>query len=105
MRSNSIGPAVALVHHIAQRIEGGLIAGRRDVQATARGQLQAWRAEARSFSAQSLVVLFRLVDDKPICSKYWIKCKFICLISAALSPVFFVDTASHKLQDEDTDST
>ena len=34
-----VGPAVGLVHQIAQRVEGGLIAGRGDVQAAARGEV------------------------------------------------------------------
>jgi hypothetical protein len=32
-----VGPAVGLVHQVAQRVEGGLIARRGDVQAAARG--------------------------------------------------------------------
>ncbi|MFZ0099016.1 MAG: hypothetical protein WAK98_11060 [Gemmobacter sp.] len=32
-----VGPAVGLVHQVAQRVEGGLIAGRGDIQAAARG--------------------------------------------------------------------
>ncbi|MEP3304694.1 MAG: hypothetical protein ABJO05_22235, partial [Roseibium sp.] len=42
-----IGPAVALVHDIAQAIKGFLIAGRRNVQAASRGQLQARGAEVK----------------------------------------------------------
>jgi hypothetical protein len=42
-----IGPAVALVHHIAQAVEGVLISGRCDVQAAPRGQLQARCAEVK----------------------------------------------------------
>ena len=42
-----VGPAVALVHHIAQAVEGLLIAGRRNVQTSARGQLQARCAEVK----------------------------------------------------------
>ncbi|KAA8605070.1 hypothetical protein AL036_20925 [Salipiger aestuarii] len=42
-----VGPAVALVHHITQAVEGVLITGRRDIQAAARGQLQARRAEVK----------------------------------------------------------
>ncbi len=40
-----IGPAVALVHDIAQTVERVLVAGRRDVQAAPRGQFQARCAE------------------------------------------------------------
>ena len=47
LQLHRIGPAVALVHHIAQAVEGFLIAGRRDVQRPARGQLQARRAEVK----------------------------------------------------------
>jgi len=47
LQLHRIGPAVALVHHVAQAIEGLLIARRRDVQASARGQLQARRAEVK----------------------------------------------------------
>ncbi len=47
LQLHRIGPAVALVHHIAQTVEGFLIARRRDVQAPARGQLQARRAEVK----------------------------------------------------------
>jgi hypothetical protein len=32
LQLHRIGPAMPLVHHIAQAVEGGLIAGRRDVQ-------------------------------------------------------------------------
>ena len=40
-----VGPAVGLVHQVAKGIEGGLIAGRGDVQAAAGGQVKAWSAE------------------------------------------------------------
>lgn len=40
-----VGPAVGLVHQVAKGIEGGLIAGRGDVQAAARGQIKARGAE------------------------------------------------------------
>lgn len=40
-----VGPAVVLVHQVAKGIEGGLIAGRGDVQAAAGGQVKAWSAE------------------------------------------------------------
>jgi hypothetical protein len=40
-------PAVGLVHQIAQRVEGGLIAGRGDVQAAARGQIKTRGAEVQ----------------------------------------------------------
>ncbi|WP_407936310.1 hypothetical protein [Litorivita pollutaquae] len=33
LQLHRIGPAVALVHHVAQAVEGILISGRRDVQA------------------------------------------------------------------------
>ncbi|WP_245538095.1 hypothetical protein [Roseobacter litoralis] len=39
LQLHRIGPAVALVHHIAQAVEGFLTARRRDFQAAARGQL------------------------------------------------------------------
>ncbi|OED46898.1 hypothetical protein AB838_18655 [Rhodobacteraceae bacterium (ex Bugula neritina AB1)] len=42
-----IGPAVALVHHVPQAVIGVLVAGRRDVEALARRQLQARRAEVK----------------------------------------------------------
>jgi hypothetical protein len=42
-----IGPAVGLVHQIAKGIEGGLIARRGDVQAAARGQVEARGAEVQ----------------------------------------------------------
>ena len=42
-----IGPAVALVHHVAQAVIGVLITRWRDVEALARGQLQARRAEVK----------------------------------------------------------
>ena len=47
LQLHRIGPAVALVHHVAQAVEGLLIAGRRDVQAPARGQFQARCAEVK----------------------------------------------------------
>lgn len=40
-----VGPAVCLVHQIAKGVEGGLIARRCDVQASARGQVEARGAE------------------------------------------------------------
>ena len=40
-----VGPTVGLVHQVAKGIEGGLIAGRGDVQAAAGGQVKAWSAE------------------------------------------------------------
>jgi hypothetical protein len=39
LQLHRIGPAVALVHYVAQAVEGVLIAGRRDVQASPRGHL------------------------------------------------------------------
>lgn len=42
-----IGPAVGLVHQVAQRVEGGLIAGRGDVQAAARGKVETRGAEVQ----------------------------------------------------------
>jgi hypothetical protein len=47
LQLHRICPAVALVHHIAQGIEGVLITGRRDVQAPSRGQLQSRCAEVK----------------------------------------------------------
>ena len=42
---HGVGPALGLVHHVAKGIEGGLIAGRGDVQAAARGKVEARGAE------------------------------------------------------------
>lgn len=42
-----VGPAVGLVHQVAKGIEGGLIARRGDVQAAARGQVEARGAEVQ----------------------------------------------------------
>lgn len=42
-----VGPAVGLVHQVAKGIEGGLIAGRGDVQAAARGKVEARGAEVQ----------------------------------------------------------
>lgn len=42
-----IGPAVGLVHQVAKGVESGLIAGRGDVQAAARGQIEARGAEVQ----------------------------------------------------------
>lgn len=42
-----VGPTVRLVHQVAKGIEGGLIAGRGDVQAAARGQVEARGAEVQ----------------------------------------------------------
>jgi hypothetical protein len=42
-----IGPAVGLVHQVAKGIEGGLVAGRGDVQASARGQVETRGAEVQ----------------------------------------------------------
>lgn len=42
---HGIGPAVGLVHQIAQAVEGALIAGRGDVEATPTVQFHARRAE------------------------------------------------------------
>ena len=42
-----VSPAVGLVHQVAKGIEGGLIAGRGDVQAAARGQVEARGAEVQ----------------------------------------------------------
>lgn len=42
-----VGPAVGLVHQVAKGIEGGLIAGRGDVQALARGKVEARGAEVQ----------------------------------------------------------
>jgi hypothetical protein len=47
LQLHRIGPAMALVHHVAQAVEGFLVAGRSDIQAAARGQLQARRAEVK----------------------------------------------------------
>ena len=47
LQLHRIGPAVALVHHITQAVEGFFVAGWRDVQAPPRGQLQARRAEVK----------------------------------------------------------
>lgn len=44
---HGVGPAVGLVHHVAKGIEGGLIAGRGDVQAAARGEVEARGAEVQ----------------------------------------------------------
>jgi hypothetical protein len=46
-----IGPAVGLVHQVAKGIEGGLIAGRGDVQAAARGKVEARGAEVQLYTA------------------------------------------------------
>ncbi len=45
LQFHRIGPAVALVHQVAQTVIGVLVAGRRDVQAAPGGQLKAWGAE------------------------------------------------------------
>jgi hypothetical protein len=42
-----VGPAVGLVHQVAKGIESGLIAGRGDVQAAARGKVEARGAEVQ----------------------------------------------------------
>ncbi len=42
---HGICPAVRLVHEVAQAVEGALIAGRGDIEATPAMQLHAWRAE------------------------------------------------------------
>ena len=42
-----ISPVVGLVHQVAQRVEGGLIAGRGDVQAAAGGQVETRGAEVQ----------------------------------------------------------
>jgi hypothetical protein len=42
-----VGPTVCLVHQVTQGIEGGLIAGRGDVQAAAGGQIEARGAEVQ----------------------------------------------------------
>jgi len=47
LQLHRVGPAVALVHQVAQGIEGVLVAGRGDVQAAARGQLKARGAEVQ----------------------------------------------------------
>lgn len=44
---HGVGPAVGLVHQIAKGIEGGLIAGRGDVQAAAGGQVETRGAEVQ----------------------------------------------------------
>ncbi len=45
MGVHRVGPAVGLIHQVAKGIEGGLIAGRGDVQAASRGQVEARGAE------------------------------------------------------------
>jgi len=45
LQLHRISPTIALVHYVAQAVKGFLVAGGRDVQAAARGQLQARRAE------------------------------------------------------------
>lgn len=47
LQLHGIGPAVALVHQVAQAVKGVLVARRRDVQASACGQLQARGAEVQ----------------------------------------------------------
>jgi hypothetical protein len=42
-----VGPAVGLIHQVAKGIECGLIAGRGDVEAAARGQVEARGAEVQ----------------------------------------------------------
>lgn len=42
-----VGPAMGLVHQVAKGIEGGLIAGRGNVQAAARGKVEARGAEVQ----------------------------------------------------------
>lgn len=42
-----VGPTVCLVHKVAKGVESGLIAGRGDVQAAARGQVEARGAEVQ----------------------------------------------------------
>lgn len=42
-----VSPAVCLVHQVAQRVECGLIARRGDVQAAARGQVEARGTEVQ----------------------------------------------------------
>jgi hypothetical protein len=46
-----VGPAVGLVHQVAKGIKGGLIAGRGDVQASARGKVEARGAEVQLHAA------------------------------------------------------
>jgi hypothetical protein len=60
-----VGPSVALVHHIAQAVEGVLISGRRDVQASARGQFQARRTEVELDA-----VFVGMSDPKRFCRKF-----------------------------------
>jgi len=42
---HGIGPAVGLVHQVAQAVEGAFVAGWRNIEATPAVQLHAWRAE------------------------------------------------------------
>lgn len=44
---HGIGPAVGLVHQVTKGIEGGLIAGRGDVEAAAGGQVETRGAEVQ----------------------------------------------------------
>ncbi|PYF06984.1 hypothetical protein C8J30_12129 [Rhodobacter viridis] len=44
---HGVGPAVGLVHQVAEGVEGGLVAGRGDVQAAARRQVEARGAEVQ----------------------------------------------------------
>lgn len=47
LQLHRIGPAVALVHQVAQAVIGVLVARRRDVETAPAGQLQARRAEVQ----------------------------------------------------------
>lgn len=47
LQLHRIGPTVALIHEVTQRIEGVLIARRRDVEASPGGQFQARGAEVQ----------------------------------------------------------
>ena len=60
-RVHRVGPAVLLVQHIAQRVIGALIAGRRDVQAAARDQIH-----ARSAEMQLHAVLMGVADPEHV---------------------------------------
>lgn len=58
---HGVGPAVCLIHQVAKGIEGGLIAGRGDVQAPARGQV-----EARGAEVQLDAALVAMADPKDV---------------------------------------
>jgi hypothetical protein len=62
-----VGPAVGLVHQIAKGIEGGLIAGRGDVQAAARGKVEARGAEVQLHAA-----LVAMADPEDV-ELFWVE--------------------------------